>query len=97
VLARFGLAAMWMLHFLPLALLARAGESLGMLFYAFGLERRRVCLLNLARCLPELAASERSALARRHFRAVGGRHASASCEWCGSPASSICARSPGSP
>ena len=71
MLARFGLAAMWMLHFLPLALLARAGESLGMLFYAFGLERRRVCLLNLARCLPELAASERSALARRHFRAVG--------------------------
>jgi KDO2-lipid IV(A) lauroyltransferase len=62
---------MWLLHFLPLALLARAGEALGMLFYSFGVERRRVCLLNLARCLPELAASERLALARRHFRAVG--------------------------
>jgi len=71
VLARLGLAAMWLLHFLPLALLARAGEALGMLFYSFGVERRRVCLLNLARCLPELAASERLALARRHFRAVG--------------------------
>ena len=71
MLARLGLAAMWLLHFLPLALLARSGEALGMLFYAFGVERRRVCLLNLARCLPELAASERSALARRHFRAVG--------------------------
>jgi KDO2-lipid IV(A) lauroyltransferase len=71
VLARLGLAAMWLLHFLPLALLARSGEALGMLFYTFGLERRRVCLLNLARCLPELSASERSALARRHFRAVG--------------------------
>jgi KDO2-lipid IV(A) lauroyltransferase len=42
-----------------------------MLFWAFGSERRRVCLINLARCLPELAASERSTLARRHFRAVG--------------------------
>lgn len=71
MLARLGLAAMWLLHFLPLALLARGGEALGMLFYAFGFERRRVCLLNLARCLPELAPSERSALARRHFRAVG--------------------------
>ena len=71
MLARLGLAAMWLLHFLPLALLARAGEALGMLFYTFGVERRRVCLLNLARCVPELAASERSALARRHFRAVG--------------------------
>lgn len=71
MLARLGLAGMWLLHFLPLGLLARAGEALGMLFYALGAERRRVCLLNLSRCLPELAASERSALARRHFRAVG--------------------------
>jgi KDO2-lipid IV(A) lauroyltransferase len=71
MLARLGLAAMWLLHFLPLALLAHAGEALGMLFYAFGFERRRVCLLNLARCLPELAPSGRLALARRHFRAVG--------------------------
>lgn len=71
MLARLGLAAMWLLHFLPLGLLARTGEALGMLFYALGAERRRVCLLNLARCLPQLAASERSALARRHFRAVG--------------------------
>jgi len=71
VLARLGLAAIWLLHFLPLALLARSGEALGTLFYTFGFERRRVCLLNLAHCLPELSASERSALAQRHFRAVG--------------------------
>ena len=71
MLARFGLAVMWLLHFLPLALLARLGEALGMLLFAFCFERRRVCLLNLARCLPELSAGERSALARQHFRAVG--------------------------
>ena len=71
MLARLGLAVMWLLHFLPLALLARAGEALGILLYIFGFERRQVCLLNLARCLPELAASECLALARRHFRAVG--------------------------
>ena len=71
MLARLGLAVMWLLHFLPLALLARAGEALGILLYIVGFERRRVCLLNLARCIPELAASERLALARRHFRAVG--------------------------
>ena len=71
MLARLALAGMWLLHFLPLGLLARSGEALGLLFYALGAERRRVCLLNLARCLPQLAASERAALARRHFRAVG--------------------------
>ena len=71
MLVRLGLAAMWLLHFLPLALLARAGESLGMLFYALGRERRRVCLLNLERCFPGLSANERVALAKRHFRALG--------------------------
>ena len=71
MVARFVLGAMRLLHVLPLAWLARAGGALGMLFYAFGFERRRVCLLNLQRCLPQLAREERAALARRHFRAVG--------------------------
>jgi len=71
VLVRLGLATMWLLHFLPLPLLARVGESLGMLFYALGRERRRVCLLNLERCFPDLSADERAALAKRHFRALG--------------------------
>ncbi|OGA12981.1 MAG: lipid A biosynthesis acyltransferase [Betaproteobacteria bacterium RIFCSPLOWO2_12_FULL_63_13] len=62
---------MRLLQILPLAPLARVGEAFGMLFYAFGFERRRVCLLNLERCLPQLGESERAALARRHFRAVG--------------------------
>ena len=71
MLVRLGLATMWLLHFLPLPLLARVGESLGMLFYALGRERRRVCLLNLERCFPDLSADERAALAKRHFRALG--------------------------
>ena len=71
MLARVGLAAMRLLHLLPLAVLARGGAALGMLLYTFGRERRNVCLLNLARCFPHIDASERSALARRHFRAVG--------------------------
>ena len=71
MLARLGLAAIWLLHFLPLSVLAGAGEALGVLFYALGRERRRVCLTNLARCFPALGGSERRALARRHFRALG--------------------------
>lgn len=71
MLARVGLAAMRLLHVLPLALLARVGEAFGMLFYAFGFERRRVCLRNLERCLPQLDEPARVALARGHYRAVG--------------------------
>lgn len=71
MVARIALALMWLLHFLPLALLARLGEALGMMLYALGAERRRVCFVNLARCFPALAQKERARLARRHFRAVG--------------------------
>jgi len=71
MLARIAIALMWLLHFLPLELLAPIGEAFGLLFYAFGRERRMVCRVNLARCFPELTESARRRLARRHFRAVG--------------------------
>ncbi|MBI2320082.1 MAG: lipid A biosynthesis acyltransferase [Betaproteobacteria bacterium] len=71
MLARLGLAAMWTLHALPLAILARLGEAFGMLLYALAAERRRICVLNLRRCFPELRPRARARLARRHFRALG--------------------------
>lgn len=71
MIARIAAALMWLLHFLPLGLLAPAGEAFGMLFYALGRERRRVCSVNLARCFPDLSQAARRRLARRHFRAVG--------------------------
>lgn len=71
MLARIALALMWLLHFLPLSILARVGEAFGMMLYALGAERRRVCFVNLARCFPAFAQKERARLARRHFRALG--------------------------
>jgi len=68
---RLGLAAVWLLHFLPLALLAPLGAVLGALFYVVAGERRRVVLVNLELCFPEMGEAERRALARRHFRAFG--------------------------
>jgi len=71
LIARSALFLIWLLHFLPLQLLAPLGEAFGLLFYALGRERRRVCLANLEHCFPGLSVSERSTLARCHFRAVG--------------------------
>ena len=70
-MVRLGLAAVWLLHFLPLALLAPLGAVLGALFYVVAGERRRVVLVNLELCFPEMGEAERRALARRHFRAFG--------------------------
>lgn len=71
VLTRVAIALTWLLHFLPLSLLAKVGESLGSLLYVLGRERRNVCLTNLARCFPDMPEKERVALAKAHFRAFG--------------------------
>lgn len=64
-------ALLWLLHFLPLPLLAAIGRSLGRLLMLFGRKRRAVVALNLAWCFPELDAPARDDLALRHFQTLG--------------------------
>ncbi len=71
MLTRFALAVIWLLHFLPLALLAPFGRALGFTLYALGRERREVALTNLKLCFPQSSLAERRQLARRHFQAFG--------------------------
>ena len=85
MLTRVGLALMWLLGLLPLPALAAIGNGLGTLLYALGRERRRVCLINLARCLPELSARERETLARRHFQAFARTFLERAILWWGTP------------
>jgi KDO2-lipid IV(A) lauroyltransferase len=58
---------LWLLHWLPLPLLRALGWGLGRLLYALGRERRKVALINLRLCFPDMTEPEREALARRHF------------------------------
>src|SRR5438552_18506692 len=71
LLTRITIAVVWILHRLPLALLAPIGSALGSFLYILGRERRKVCLSNLSRCLPEMTDKERLALAKAHFHAFG--------------------------
>jgi KDO2-lipid IV(A) lauroyltransferase len=71
VLTRFAVGLLWLLHFLPFGVLTPIGAGFGRLAYHLWPARRRVCLINLARCFPDLAERERTALARRHFAALG--------------------------
>jgi Kdo2-lipid IVA lauroyltransferase/acyltransferase len=71
VLTRFAVGLLWVLHFLPYGALAAFGAGLGRLAYVAVPSRRRVCLVNLARCFPDLSERERVALAKRHFAALG--------------------------
>ncbi len=62
------LAALWLLHGLPLAWQAALGNGLGWVFNTVARGRRRIARRNVALCLPELEPAARRALVREHFR-----------------------------
>jgi KDO2-lipid IV(A) lauroyltransferase len=77
---------MWLLHWLPVPVLAMLGRGLGHVLYLLVGERRHVTLTNLGLCFPALSAAEKSALARRHFAAFGRSVLEFGLWWWASPA-----------
>ena len=74
----------WLLHFLPLQVLAPIGNGLGRLLYLLGQHRRKVVEINLDLCFPNLASAERQRLAKTHFQALGRSILERSILWWGS-------------
>ncbi len=68
-MTHLALAFVWLLRFLPLSLISKAGNALGAIAYWLIAERRNVIRINLATCFPQMPAREREALGRAHFRA----------------------------
>jgi KDO2-lipid IV(A) lauroyltransferase len=66
---RLLIAFMWLLHWLPLPILGRFGEAIGSLMYVAIPKRRKIALINLRLCMPELSEKERKAIAHKHFQA----------------------------
>jgi len=85
-MTRIVLAMMWLLHWLPLPLLAILGRILGLVLYVLVGERRHVTLTNLGLCFPHLSPAEKSALGRRHFMAFGRSFLELGLWWWASPA-----------
>ena len=68
-MTRLALGLMWLIHLLPLAVVAAIGNAAGTLLYWLIPERRRVTRINLEKCFPQMEAAEREKLARASFRA----------------------------
>ncbi len=83
--ARLLLAMLWLLHWLPLALLAALGRGLGLLLYGVVGSRRRVAMRNLELCFPELPLAQRRRLAREHFQWLGRSILERGVLWYASP------------
>jgi KDO2-lipid IV(A) lauroyltransferase len=76
---------MWLLHWLPLPVLAVFGRALGLVFYLLVRERRHSTLTNLRLCFPQLSPAERSKLARRHLMTIGRSLLELGVWWWASP------------
>jgi KDO2-lipid IV(A) lauroyltransferase len=66
---RLLLAVLWLLHWLPLPILGRLGNAIGVMLYALIPARRKITLINLRLCLPHLTEAQAGRLARDHFKA----------------------------
>jgi len=69
--ARFTIALLWLLHWLPASWQSALGAGLGRVLHALAGARRRIALRNLELCMPDLDADARAALVREHFRWLG--------------------------
>ncbi|MDR2925993.1 MAG: lipid A biosynthesis acyltransferase [Azoarcus sp.] len=75
----------WLVHWLPLPILALFGRLLGMFCYVFIVPRRRIAAKNLKLCFPELDDRARRRLLRRHFQAFGRSMFERGILWWASP------------
>ncbi len=83
--ARAALFLLWLLHWLPLGLLAPLGRGLGLLLFALARSRRGTALRNLELCLPQLEVAERRHIAREHFQWLGRSILERGVLWHASP------------
>ncbi|HTJ97722.1 MAG TPA: lipid A biosynthesis acyltransferase [Rhodocyclaceae bacterium] len=85
-MTRFALFIMWLLHWLPLSLLAPLGRILGLALYWLIPKRRHIVRTNLRLCFPELSEAEREKLAREHLALLGRSLLERSLSWWASEA-----------
>ena len=70
MLSRLSVAAAWVLHLLPLPVLALLGNALGVVIYALARRRRHIALVNLGLCFPEFDQARLRGLAIAHFKVL---------------------------
>ena len=85
IAAHFAIGLLWLLHFLPLRMLAALGQGLGAVLWRLARSRRRIALRNLALCFPEKSAAQREQLAREHFGWMGRSILERGLLWFASP------------
>ncbi len=85
-MARLPVFILWLMHFLPFRALVWSGNVFGWFLYIVAADRRRVSLINLQMCFPELSDVQRMRLVRDHFKMFGRGFIERSILWWSSGA-----------
>ncbi|MFT3857751.1 MAG: lipid A biosynthesis acyltransferase [Aquabacterium sp.] len=83
---RLALGILWLLHWLPLPVLAALSHGMGRLLYRLAGLRRKVGLRNLELCFPDMPLAERKALLKQHFAWLTQSLLDRAVLWWASPA-----------
>ncbi len=68
LLFTFAFFLIWLLHFLPTAWVKFLGNGLGSLAYFLAPKRRKVGMLNLNLCFPEMEQEKKQVIIKEHFK-----------------------------
>lgn len=68
MLVRLGVFILWLIHFLPFRFIVAIGNGLGSLLYLMAVERRRIGIINLKLCFPDMSDEARKKLMLDHFK-----------------------------
>jgi KDO2-lipid IV(A) lauroyltransferase len=68
LLSQLAIALLWPLHLLPLAVLAWLGHGLGWVLFQLGARRRKIALINIGLCFPDLSPAAQRQLVMAHFK-----------------------------
>lgn len=66
--SRLSLILLWVLHWLPLSVLACIGNTIGRILHRFAKSRRHIALRNIELCFPEKTKEQQAQLVLEHFQ-----------------------------
>jgi Kdo2-lipid IVA lauroyltransferase/acyltransferase len=84
MLVRLGIFILWLVHFLPFRVIVWMGEGLGILLHTLGKNRRRIAMINLQKCFPDMSDERRAQLVWDHFKMFGRGLLERTVLWWGS-------------
>src|SRR4051812_49774567 len=67
-MSAIAIGILWLVHFLPLSVVAALGNGIGAIAFWLIPQRRHVVRVNLQKCFPGLSQSERERLSRAPFK-----------------------------